>query len=169
MPWARRTAAIKCGGQWKRRQLFDGGVDWEGTFIDPSGPNILIDLPPAIKNFPDYAASNFNPNSQAALARGPRRVQLAAASQPVCTQGRRDLAEPWRFTLGQLRRPVRALNNPSDKAEEGSGDSSSFFELVLAPLHQPKVKLQRALERQSGHLPERKTPPERGQCAHLGT
>ena len=46
--------------------LFDGGVDWEGTFIDPSGPNILIDLPPAIKNFPDYVASNFNPNSQAA-------------------------------------------------------------------------------------------------------
>src|SRR5207248_3194508 len=34
--------------------LFDGGVDWEGTFIDPSGPNILIDLPPAIKNFPNY-------------------------------------------------------------------------------------------------------------------
>jgi hypothetical protein len=46
--------------------LFDGGVDWEGTFIDPNGPNILIDLPPAIKNFPDYVASGFNPNSQAA-------------------------------------------------------------------------------------------------------
>ncbi|TMH57659.1 MAG: tannase/feruloyl esterase family alpha/beta hydrolase [Betaproteobacteria bacterium] len=46
--------------------LFDGGVDWEGTFIDPSGPNILIDLPPAIKNFPDYVASGFNPNSAAA-------------------------------------------------------------------------------------------------------
>ena len=28
--------------------LFDGGVDWEGTFIDPGGPNLLIDLPPAI-------------------------------------------------------------------------------------------------------------------------
>ena len=46
--------------------LFDGGVDWEGTFVDPSGPNILIDLPPAIKNFPDYVASGFDPNSQAA-------------------------------------------------------------------------------------------------------
>jgi hypothetical protein len=46
--------------------LFDGGVDWEGTFIDPNGPNILIDLPPAIKNFPDYVASGFDPNSQAA-------------------------------------------------------------------------------------------------------
>jgi alpha-beta hydrolase superfamily lysophospholipase len=46
--------------------LFDGGVDWEGTFIDPSGPNILIDLPPAINNFPAYVTSNFDPNSQAA-------------------------------------------------------------------------------------------------------
>src|SRR5256885_9389109 len=35
-------------------ELFDGGVDWEGTFIDPQGPNILIDLPPAIANFPGY-------------------------------------------------------------------------------------------------------------------
>src|SRR5262249_49825312 len=46
--------------------LFDGGVDWEGTFIDPIGPNILIDLPPAISNFPGYVASGFNPTSQAA-------------------------------------------------------------------------------------------------------
>jgi pimeloyl-ACP methyl ester carboxylesterase len=43
--------------------LFDGGVDWEGTFIDPNGPNILIDLPPAINNFFGYAVSGFNPNS----------------------------------------------------------------------------------------------------------
>ena len=37
--------------------LFDGGVDWEGTFVDPAGPNILIDLPPAIKNFPANPAA----------------------------------------------------------------------------------------------------------------
>ncbi len=46
--------------------LFDGGVDWEGTFIDPNGPNILIGLPPAIRNFPGDVASGFNPNSEAA-------------------------------------------------------------------------------------------------------
>ncbi len=46
--------------------LFDGGVDWEGTFADPHGPNLLIDLPPAIKNFPAYVASGFDPNSQTA-------------------------------------------------------------------------------------------------------
>src|SRR5215471_12429828 len=38
-------------------QLFDGGVDWEGTFVDAHAPNLLTDLPPAILNFPDYATS----------------------------------------------------------------------------------------------------------------
>jgi hypothetical protein len=70
----RRTYAVGTsnGGYQVRRamevapNLFDGGVDWEGTYIDPNGPNILIDLPPAIRNFPDYVASNYDPNSQAA-------------------------------------------------------------------------------------------------------
>jgi len=46
--------------------LFDGGVDWEGTFVDPAGPNILIDLPPAIRNMPDYITSGHDPDSPAA-------------------------------------------------------------------------------------------------------
>ncbi len=70
----RRTYAVGTsnGGYQVRRameeapNLFDGGVDWEGTFIDPNGPNVLIDLPPAIRNFPDYVASGFDPNSSAA-------------------------------------------------------------------------------------------------------
>jgi hypothetical protein len=69
-----RTYAVGTsnGGYQVRRAIeeapnvFDGGVDWEGTFVDASGPNILIDLPPAIKNWPDYVASGFNPNSPAA-------------------------------------------------------------------------------------------------------
>jgi len=47
-------------------ELFDGGVDWEGTFVDEHAPNLLTDLPPAILNFPDYAGSGFNPASTAA-------------------------------------------------------------------------------------------------------
>jgi 3HB-oligomer hydrolase (3HBOH) len=46
--------------------LFDGGVDWEGTFVDEAAPNLLTDLPPAILNFPDYVASGHDPNSTAA-------------------------------------------------------------------------------------------------------
>jgi hypothetical protein len=47
-------------------KLFDGGVDWEGTFVDPTGPNILTDLPPAVLNYPDYVASGRNADSTAA-------------------------------------------------------------------------------------------------------
>jgi 3HB-oligomer hydrolase (3HBOH)/Tannase and feruloyl esterase len=47
-------------------ELFDGGVDWEGTFVDPDLPNLLSMLPPAILNYPDYAASGFDPGSTAA-------------------------------------------------------------------------------------------------------
>jgi hypothetical protein len=48
--------------------LFDGGVDWEGTFVDSSDNNLLAFLPPAIKHFPDYVGSNFDPTSAAAQA-----------------------------------------------------------------------------------------------------
>ena len=69
----RRTYAVGTsnGGYQVRRameeapNLFDGGVDWEGTYVDPTN-NILIDLPVGVKNYPSYAASNFDPNSAAA-------------------------------------------------------------------------------------------------------
>jgi len=47
-------------------ELFDGGIDWEGTFIDPRGPNLLIDLPPVLANFPAYVSGGYDPTSQAA-------------------------------------------------------------------------------------------------------
>ena len=70
----RRTYAVGTsnGGYQVRRaveeapNLFDGGVDWEGTHVDANGPNILRYLPPAIKNFPAYVASGYDPTSQAA-------------------------------------------------------------------------------------------------------
>jgi hypothetical protein len=46
--------------------VFDGGVDWEGTFVDEGAPNLLTDLPAAVLNFPDYVASGFNASSTAA-------------------------------------------------------------------------------------------------------
>jgi hypothetical protein len=70
----RRTYAVGTsnGGYQVRRavetapDLFDGGVDWEGTFVDPAASNVLVSLPPAILNFPDYVASGFHADSTAA-------------------------------------------------------------------------------------------------------
>lgn len=49
-------------------ELFDGGVDWEGTFVDPGEHNLLVQLPAAIRHFPDYRDSNYDPDSPAAQA-----------------------------------------------------------------------------------------------------
>jgi hypothetical protein len=47
--------------------LFDGGVDWEGTFVDVQ-ENILETLPPAIAHFDGYIASGCDPNGADATA-----------------------------------------------------------------------------------------------------
>lgn len=53
--------AVETAPEW-----FDGGVDWEGTFVDAGGPNLLTDLPAAVLNFPDYVAGGMDANSTAA-------------------------------------------------------------------------------------------------------
>jgi 3HB-oligomer hydrolase (3HBOH) len=73
-PYRTYAVGTSNGGYQVRRvlegapELFDGGVDWEGTFVDPRGPNVLTDLPPAIKNFPGYVAAGCNPASPEAHA-----------------------------------------------------------------------------------------------------
>lgn len=37
-----------------RPELYDGGVDWEGTHWRPEGPNLFTYLPAALKYFPRY-------------------------------------------------------------------------------------------------------------------
>lgn len=37
-------------------ELYDGGVDWEGTLWRADGPNLLTFLPPALAAYPRYAA-----------------------------------------------------------------------------------------------------------------
>jgi hypothetical protein len=48
--------------------LFDGGVDWEGTFVDPGPHNLLVQLPAALRWYPAYVASGFDAGSEAARA-----------------------------------------------------------------------------------------------------
>ena len=58
--------------------LFDGGVDWEGTFVSESAPNLLTDLPAAVLNFPDYVSSGYAASSTAA-----KNIQAAGYPQDL--------------------------------------------------------------------------------------
>src|SRR5260370_39792299 len=93
-------------------ELFDGGVDWEGTFVDPAASNILMSRPPAILNFPDYVASDFNPSSTAA------KNIVAAGYPPDIVSGTNSLwglySGPfWEVTLCQWQQPLHPPHDPS--------------------------------------------------------
>jgi hypothetical protein len=73
----RRTyaAGLSNGGYLVRWQLehhpelFDGGVDWEGTLWHPGAPNLLTFLPPALRGYPagdraQVVAAGFAPGSE---------------------------------------------------------------------------------------------------------
>jgi len=86
-------------------QVFDGGVDWEGTFVDAAAPNLLTDLPPAVLNYPDYAASGFNADSTAA-----KNIR-AAGYPPDLVSGTTSFwglhnAQFWEVTLCQWQKRV---------------------------------------------------------------
>ena len=57
------VAGISNGGylaRWQlenRPDLYDGGLDWEGSLFRADGPNLLTYLPTALKNYPAYAAT----------------------------------------------------------------------------------------------------------------
>jgi hypothetical protein len=71
-------------------QLFDGGVDWEGTYVDPASPNLLSHLPAALKHWPDYAASGFDANSLAAT-----RIREAGYPPDLVVGGKSFWGQHW--------------------------------------------------------------------------
>lgn len=91
-------------------ELFDGGVDWEGTFVDEHAPNLLTDLPPAILNLTDYAASGFSASSTAA------KNIAAAGYPPDIVQGAASLwgnysAQFWEVTQCQWQKRLDPTYN----------------------------------------------------------
>jgi 3HB-oligomer hydrolase 3HBOH len=101
-------------------ELYDGGVDWEGTYVDPIASNILSGLPPAILNFTDYAASGFNPASTAA------KNILVTGYPPDLVSGTtsfwgRYWAEFWEITLCQWQ---KRLDPTYDTYGSGTGTYS---------------------------------------------
>lgn len=109
-------------------ELFDGGVDWEGTFVDERGPNLLTDLPPAILNFPDYVASGFNPASTAA------KNILGAGYPPDIVAGVTSLwnnysAQFWEVTQCQWQ---KRLDPTYDTYGSGTGTYNYFARLSVS-------------------------------------
>ena len=108
------------GGYQVRRAIeeaphgFDGGVDWEGTFVDPHAPNLLTDLPPAVLNFPDYRASGFDTNTTAAkniVAAGyPPDVKPDLPTVPL-TLWNRNWTSFWEVTLCQWQKRLDPTYN----------------------------------------------------------
>jgi len=99
-------------------QLFDGGVDWEGTFVDEHAPNLLTDLPAGVLNFPDYTASGFNPNSTAA-----KNIQAAGYPPDIVLGGTTSLwglywAQFWEVTQCQWQ---KRLDPTYDTYGSGTG------------------------------------------------
>ena len=78
------AAGISNGGYLVRWQLenhpelFDGGLDWEGTLWSTKGPNLLDFLPAAMANYPEYAATGSTRAHDAILAAG-----FASGSEPM--------------------------------------------------------------------------------------
>ncbi|MQA63249.1 MAG: tannase/feruloyl esterase family alpha/beta hydrolase, partial [Actinophytocola sp.] len=51
-------------------ELYDGGVDWEGTLMREEGPNLFTYLPAALRNYPSYQATGDAEAHQAMLDAG---------------------------------------------------------------------------------------------------
>ncbi len=54
----------------KHPELYDGGVDWEGTLFRAEGPNLFTYLPTALKHYPDYLATGSQSAYDAMIAAG---------------------------------------------------------------------------------------------------
>ena len=51
-------------------ELYDGGVDWEGTLFRAEGPNLFTYLPDALRNYPEYRLTGDQTAYQAMIGAG---------------------------------------------------------------------------------------------------
>ena len=106
--------------------LFDGGVDWEGTEVDPAGPNLLTDLPPAILNYPDYVASGLDPNGTAAKNIRAAGYPPDIVNSPTVSLWTSYWAQFWEVTQCQWQ---KRLDPTYDTYAQGTGTYNYYARL----------------------------------------
>jgi hypothetical protein len=109
-------------------EVFDGGVDWEGTYVDARTQNLLTDLPAAVLNFGEYKAGGFSPTSTAA-----RNIE-AAGYPPDLVVGNASLwgsydGSFWEVTLCQWQ---KRLDPTYDTYGAGTGTYNYVARLSAA-------------------------------------
>ena len=89
--------------------LFDGGVDWEGTFVDPAASNILMSLPPAIRPTSSRGRSRSGASIRRSSGRARSVSGRSGSTQPMPPTSR----GPGRtITLPASRLPTSAPTSP---------------------------------------------------------
>src|SRR5207248_5735280 len=138
----RRTYAVGTsnGGYQVRRAvelapfLFDGGVDWEGTFVDGEVRNLLTDLPPAIQNFPAYKAAGYDAASAAAqsirAAGYPPDIVLPGAKDTKISLWEQYYNQFWEVTQCQWQ---KRLDPGYDTYASGTGTYDYFARAAAHP------------------------------------
>jgi hypothetical protein len=127
-------------------RLFDGGVDWEGTFVDAQAPNLLTDLPPAILNFPDYFASGFKADSTAAknIVAAGYPPDIVVAGPPAATLWSNHWTSFWEVTQCQWQKRL-------DPAYDTYGSGTGAYNYI-ARLSQSDVGAQMAAFATTGRI-----------------
>ena len=115
-------------------ELFDGGVDWEGTFVDEHAPNLLTDLPAAVLNFPDYSSSDSMASTAAKniVAGGyPPDIDSDIVTPPLTptTLWARNWAQFWEVTLCQWQ---KRLDPTYDTYGSGTGTYNYISRLSVS-------------------------------------
>jgi hypothetical protein len=112
-------------------ELFDGGVDWEGTFVDEHAPNLLTDLPAAVLNFPDYRAAGFNMETTTAknIVAAGYPPDLKSDVVPGTTLWNRNWIQFWEVTLCQWQ---KRLDPGYDTYGSGTGNYNYISRLSFS-------------------------------------
>lgn len=107
-------------------EVFDGGVDWEGTFVDEHAPNLLTDLPPAVLNYNDYVASGLDANSTAAKNIRAAGYPPDIVASPTSTLWTSYWAQFWEVTQCQWQKRL----DPTYDTYNGGGTGTGTYNYV---------------------------------------